>query len=177
MKIHQPKHIYVDNQMYFITSHIYDKEFLLDTDSKKDNLLLKIFSFAWEDGIKLRAWVILKNHYHILLNISVGRDVSNYISKIHRGFTFERNILEKKRGRRLWKNYWDWCIGDEADYWKHFNYIHNNPIKHGVVRDTNSLKKYRYSSYWNYFRLHGVKWLMNIMEAYPIVDFIVENDE
>ena len=177
MKRHQPKHIYVDNQIYFITSHIHNGEFLLDTDSKKDKLLLKIFSFAWEGGIDLRAWVILKNHYHILFKALEGRNISDYIGRIHRGFTFEMNALAGKRERLLWKNYWDWCIRDERDYWKHFNYIHNNPIKHGVVGNTDSLKKYRYSSYWNYFRLNGNEWLMNVMEAYPIVDFTVENDE
>ena len=56
------------------------------------------------------------------------------------------NQLEEMRGRRLWKNYWDWCVRDESDYWMHFNYIHNNPIKHGIVRDTDALKGYRYSS-------------------------------
>jgi len=92
MKRHQPKHIYANNQIYFITSHINDREFLLDTDFKKDKLLLKIVSFSWEDGIELRAWVIL-------------------------------------------------------------------------------------NSYWNYLRLNGNEWLMNVMETYPIVDFIVENDK
>ena len=127
--------------------------------------------------MELRAWVILSNHYHILFKVLEGRNVSNYVGKIHRGFTFEINQWEGKRERHLWQNYWDWCIRDENDYWKHFNYIHNNPIKHGIVSDISSLEKYRYSSYWNYFRLNGNKWLMNVMEAYPILDFIVENDE
>ena len=174
---HQPKHIYANNQMYFITSHIHNREFLLDTDSKTDKLLFKIFSFAWEDGIELRAWVILNNHYHILFKVSDGKNISNFIGKIHRGFTFEMNELEGTRERRLWRNYWDWCIRNENDYWKHFNYIHNNPIKHGIIHDKNLLKKYRYSSYWNYLRLNGNEWLMNVMETYPIVDFIVENDK
>ena len=139
--------------------------------------MLKIFSFGWESGFGLRAWVILPNHYHILFGVSEGRDVSNYIGKIHRGFSFEINEFEGEKGRHLWENYWVWCIRDENDYWRHFNYVHNNPIKHGIVKEINSLKKYRYSSFWNYYRLKGQDWLMDIMEAYPIVDFTVENDE
>jgi len=150
---------------------------LLDTDSKKDKLLLKMFNFAWENRIGLRAWVILENHYHILFRVSEGRTLSSYISKIHRGFPYEMNESEGKRERHLWQNYWDWCTRDENDYWNHFNYIHNNLIKHGVVRNKDSLSKYRYCSYWNYYRIKGHKWLMDTMEAYPIVDFTVENDE
>ncbi|MEA1935378.1 MAG: transposase [Thermodesulfobacteriota bacterium] len=177
IKRHQPRHLYVDNQIYFITSHIHNRTFLLDDDSKKDKLLLKIFKFAWENKIELHAWVILKNHYHILCKVSDGRDISRYIGDIHQGFTFEMNEIEEMRGRRLWKNYWDWCVRNETDYWMHFNYIHNNPIKHGIVRDLDSLKGYRYSSFWNYMRREGIQWLMSAIEAHPIVDFLVENDE
>jgi len=69
------------------------------------------------------------------------------------------------------------CVRDELDYWKHFNYIHNNPIKHGIVGSTESLKLYRYCSFWNYQRSRGIKWLMEVMEAYPVLDFTVKNDE
>ena len=70
VKRHQPKHLYVDNQIYFISSHIHNRAFLLDEDLKKDKLLLKIFNFAWENKIKLYAWVILENHYHIFCKVS-----------------------------------------------------------------------------------------------------------
>ena len=176
MKRHQPKHIYIDNQTYFITSHLFDRKFLFDSATKKDKLLLKLFSFAWEERIELRAWVVLNNHYHVLLKVSDGHSISNYMGRIHSGLTFEMNEQEGMKGRRLWKNYWDWCIRDEADYWRHFNYIHHNPIKHGIVGEMVHLGGYRYSSYWNYLRKKGSQWLRSVMEDYPILDFIVEND-
>ena len=177
MKRHQPKHIYVDNRIYFITSHIQDRDFIFDQDSKRDKMLLKIFSLAWENEIELIAWSLLRDHYHLLLKISEGRTISKYIGEIHRGFSFEMNQSEGKKGRSLWRNYWDWCIRDERDFWRHFNYIHNNPIKHGIVRDIDTLGTYRYSSFWNYLRTHGIEWLMDVMEAYPVLDFTVNNDE
>jgi putative transposase len=177
MKRHQPKHLYVDNQVYFISAHLADRNFRLDDDFKKDKLLLKIFSFAWENKISLYAWAILENHYHLLFKVSNGLTISKFIGDIHRGFTFEINRMEKASRRRLWKNYWDWCIRDESDYWRHFNYIHHNPIKHGLVPDITALKKYRYSSAWNYLRTKGEKWLMQAFEGYPILDFTVANDE
>ena len=176
MKRHQPKHIYKDNQIYFITAHIQDDIFKLDQDSKKDKLLLKIYSFAWENGIELIAWVILEEHYHLLFKIPLECQLSKFIGDIHRGFTFETNRAYGQKGRRLWKNYWDWCIRDEMDYWRHFNYIHNNPIKHGIVREIKTLGSYRYSSFWHYLRKYGIKWLMDVMNAYPILDFTVKSD-
>jgi len=144
---------------------------------KKDKLLLKLFSFAWENKIDLYAWAILENHYHLLCKVSSGRAISGFIGDIHRGFTFEMNRHEGTSGRRLWKNYWDWCVRDETDYWRHLNYIHHNPIKHGLVQDIASLKKYRYCSFWNYLRTKGNPWLMSVFERYPIVDFTIANEE
>ena len=177
MKRHQPRHIYCDHQLYFITAHIYKNGFLLDGDLKKDKLLLKIFCFAWEYQIDLLAWVVMIDHYHLLIKTRFGKNISNYTGKIHSGFTFEMNELEGKKGRRLWHNYWDWCIRDECDYWKQFNYIHNNPIKHGLVSIPQELRKYRYSSYWHYIRMKGEDWLLNVFESYPVLDFTVKNDE
>jgi len=176
MKPHHPKHIYADNQIYFITSHVKDTTFQLDCDARCDKLMVKLLAFAWEQGIELLAWAILTDHYHLLLKNRMGRDISVYVGNVHRGFSFEVNQLEGNRGRQLWANYWDWCIRDEGDLWRHFNYVHNNPIKHGLVRDIDSLKKYRYASFWNYSRTRGMEWLSDVMEAYPIVDFTVEND-
>jgi putative transposase len=35
---------------------------------------------------------------------------------------------------RLWqRRYWDHVIRDEADLVAHFDYIHYNPVKHGLV--------------------------------------------
>ncbi len=177
IKRHQPKHIYRENQIYFITSHIQHEEFRIDSDSKRDKLLLKIFSFAWENRIRLFAWAVLADHFHLLLKTPKSDIITKFVGAVHSGFSFEINQSEGARGRRLWKNYWDWCVRDESDYWQHFNYVHNNPIKHGIVSDLPSLKRYRYSSFWNYARRRGMDWLASIMEAYPIVDFIVENDE
>ena len=177
MKRHQPKHIYADNEFYCITSHIYDCDFLLDTEFKKDKLLLKIFSFAWEYGIELHSWALLTDHYHVLFKVTEGNKITDFIAGIHRGFSFEINEMEQKRGRKLWQNYWDKCIRDELDYWRHFNYIHNNPIKHGLVANMMELGKYRYSSYWNYRRQKGEEWLVDAVEKYPVIDFTIEDND
>ena len=30
--------------------------------------------------------------------------------------------------------YWDTCITNEASYFARLNYVHNNPVKHGLVQ-------------------------------------------
>jgi putative transposase len=52
----------------------------------------------------------------------------------------------------LWqRSFWDHVIRNEYDYQNHLNYIHYNPVKHGVV---DRPEDYPHSSYGEYMK-HG----------------------
>ena len=52
----------------------------------------------------------------------------------------------KARGERgIWqRRYWEHLIRDEADFASHMNYIHINPVKHGLVK---TVKDWLYSTF------------------------------
>lgn len=43
---------------------------------------------------------------------------------------------QRRRGERgIWQRRdWEHPIRDDRDYWRHFDYIHYNPLKHGHVQ-------------------------------------------
>ena len=48
----------------------------------------------------------------------------------------------------LWqRRFWEHTIKDEDDFTRHFDYIHYNPIKHGLARQ---VKDWPWSSYFKY---------------------------
>ena len=48
----------------------------------------------------------------------------------------------------LWqRRFWDHIIRDEDDFQRHLDYIHYNPVKHGVVKSAN---EYIFSSFRAY---------------------------
>ena len=54
--------------------------------------------------------------------------------------------IERERG--LWqRRYWEHAIRDDADFERHVDYIHFNPVKHGVVT---RIKEWPYSSFKQY---------------------------
>ncbi len=173
-KRHQPLHLYQDNTYYFITSHTYKNVPLLKTRDKK-NLLFKKIKFWFEKfGYKLYAWVILNNHYHLLCKSYRGTDLPVIISKVHTGFSYEINKLENKQGRKIWQNYWDKFIRSEKDLWMHFNYIHQNPIKHMVV---NNMEHYEFSSYNFWKKNKGIEWIETMFRDFPIINFTIGCDD
>jgi putative transposase len=36
-------------------------------------------------------------------------------------------------GRKVWFQYRDTCLSYETSYFARLNYVHNNPVKHGLV--------------------------------------------
>ncbi len=172
MKRHQPRHLYLDNQIYFLTSHTYRDRFCL-VDTEKSLLLATIKKVFKEYGFQIYGWVILPNHYHLLFNVSRAASLGRVIGAIHGGFTYKINRQESLRGRKIWQNYWDWCIRDEEGFYKHLNYIHHNPVKHGLATD---MSEYEFSSFNSWVKKEGSEWVMSLFEQYPIKDFTVKND-
>jgi putative transposase len=48
-----------------------------------------------------------------------------------------RSAVRQRRGERgIWqRRYWEHLIRDEADFRAHMDYIHINPVKHGLVEN------------------------------------------
>jgi len=99
--------------------------------------------------IKIIAWVVLPDHLHWLLE-SRANDVSDEMKVFKQdfGFLYRRRI--EVRGGRVWQlRFWDHIVRDQDDMNRHIDYIHYNPVKHGLVQ---SVKDYAHSSFTGYVR-------------------------
>lgn len=119
-------------------------------------------------GYKMIAWVILDNHYHFLFRTIKSGYLSKMINQVHGFVSYQLNKINKTPGRKIFQNYWDRCMRDEADFWRRFNYIHHNPVKHGYV---SRMEDYEFSSYNYWLKRKGKEWLNSCFETYPIIDY------
>jgi putative transposase len=103
------------------------------------------------------AIVILPDHLHAVLTLPEGdSDFSGRWRRIKGLFTREavRRGAACERDRRgeytLWqRRFWEHTIRDDADFGRHVDYIHYNPVKHGLVAEVRS---WPYSSFHHYVR-------------------------
>jgi putative transposase len=174
MSDHHPPHIYLDETWYMITSSVYQKHRYLSTNGYKDCVRDPLKTLIIKFGIHLTAWVILDNHYHILVKSKTGAAIPSFIGRLHGRSSFDINAMDNRRGRQVWHNYWDTCIRTEADYWTRFNYIHHNPVKHGYV---DKMESWPFTSYQYYLEHKGEAWLMDAFYRYPIIDFSGPDDD
>jgi len=164
---HNPFHLKLDNQIYWISASTYHRSKLLNNAGKEimRDLLKDLIQ---QRGHRLYAWGILDNHYHLLLHLKSGSGLPIFLKLLHGRSSRFLNRSQGLAGRKIWYQYWDRCIRGEADFYRRFNYIHHNPVKHGYVVLP---EHYEYSSYNYYLRKHGEEWLADIFRSYPIVDF------
>lgn len=90
----------------------------------------------------IHGWVVLPDHLHALISLPEGdcnyplrwRLIKSYFS---RGLVADeaRSASRWRRGERaVWqRRYWEHLIRDENDFRAHMDYIHINPVKHGLV--------------------------------------------
>jgi len=189
-----PPHVYKDNACYFLTASVAGHQRLLDTEVKR-TLLRDILKQAIQDySIRLVAWVILADHYHLLLTTGVAAPLWKFVKRLHGESAVRLNKLDDKPGRKVWYQYWDRFPRNERDFWTYFNYIHINPIKHGYVPISDGsvavegerlkiapghvpdvhqcLGQYPHSSYNYYLRTYGEEFLTDAWMRYPTLDHL-----
>ena len=108
----------------------------------------------------LEAYCILPDHIHFILSLpEKDNNFSVRISQIKRRFSkqYVKNVgivypgnesLQNRRELPIWqRRFWEHLIRDENDLERHIDYIHYNPVKHGLV---NRVQDWKYSSFLDF---------------------------
>jgi len=162
---HNPAHLFRAGAVYMITAGTYQKRPYMNSNHRKEFWFETFNRVLNREGWDLKAWVVLSNHYHVILHApEAGAErLPILIGDAHKFTAREWNAEDEIQGRRVWWNYWDSCITYERSYYARFNYIHWNPVHHGIVK---SPQDYHFSSYRFYMKEQS-KWLEHIKKEYP----------
>lgn len=133
-KPYHPPHIYLNNTVYFITASTFNRQPMFANPDYKAQFrqFLKAKLIKYE--IKCSAWVILDEHYHLLIHIRNKPQLLRFIKSLHGESAIWLNKKDGSVGRRVWRNYWDYIPRSEKEFYTIFNYIHANPAKHGCLK-------------------------------------------
>ena len=126
--------------------------FTVNLLQRHDNDLLVRHIDALRDAVRtvkkrhpfhIHAWVVLPEHLHCVIELPPDdADFATRWRLIKMGFskilprTERLSKVRMHRGERgIWqRRYWEHLIRDEADYRAHVDYVHINPLKHGLVK-------------------------------------------
>lgn len=137
------RRVWVEGGTYFFTVNLLER--------KGNDLLVRYIDVlrAAVAQVKIKypfiihGWVVLPDHIHCVIELPEGdanfavrwRLIKILFSKglprdEHRSMV---RIHRKERG--IWqRRYWEHLIRDQQDFQNHMNYVHINPVKHGLVQ-------------------------------------------
>ena len=141
---HAPPHRLSKYGTFFVTTGTLHKEHVFRGPERLDLLHAALLRRAEEDGWQLEAWAVFSNHYHFVAHALQGAvSVGLMLKELHRTTAIDVNKLDGAEGRPVWFNFRDTPLTFETSYYARLAYVHNNPVKHGLVKDA---RQYRWCS-------------------------------
>lgn len=170
---HSPPHIAQDETLYVLTAACYEHQPHMMASERRQKVLAGLFEGFINAGSELIAWVVVPNHYHLLLKVNQFKDVGQVIRKVHGSTSRFWNLADKAPGRKIWYRYSDRFIRSERHFFTTINYLHFNPVKHGWAESPYEWKES--SVHW-YLEHHGRDWLREVWQKYPVKNYGKEWD-
>jgi len=117
-----------------VTCGTYHKEPHIFSGERKDAFLSCFFALAERFGWNLEAWAVLSNHYHFVAQSPEDPGtLRRMLGLLHETTAKAWNREDGTSGRKVWFNYWDSRITFERSYLARLQYVHENPVHHGLV--------------------------------------------
>jgi putative transposase len=131
---HSPAHWLFTPGLYMVTAGTYEKRAFFDTAPRRDLVMASLLSIAAEFGWGLQAWAVFANHYHFIAQSPTDpQSLRKLLTKLHANTARALNKEGNVTGRKVWFQYWDSHLTFERSYLARLNYVHHNPVKHGLV--------------------------------------------
>lgn len=92
---------------------------------------------------RIHGWVVLPDHFHCLISLPEGdsdyplrwRLIKSRFSQALPKTEMIDEVRLRRGERGIWqRRYWEHTIRDQRDFNNHMDYIHINPLKHGLVQ-------------------------------------------
>lgn len=145
------RRLYVDEAIYFITAVTQQRQSIFATTVEIERLRNTLRTVKEIHPFTMIAYVFLPDHFHLLIRIGPGTDISRILHSLKRNCTLNYKHAHAITGKfKLWQHgFWDHVIRDEQDFINHLHYIHYNPVKHDLVTTPEA---YPHSSYLEYVK-------------------------
>jgi len=142
------RRLFIQGSYVFLTVVTYNrKKFLIDNiDLLREAFKETKTHFEFE----IFAISVMPDHFHILLKPENIKDYPKIIKSIKYNFSDKFDVVglaspTYDKGKQIWqRRYHEHTIRDEDDLYKHLDYIHYNPVKHGL---TQNVKDWEHSSF------------------------------
>ena len=117
---------------YFVTFSTWQRRRLFVVDNYARLFLKTLYGYRRQGKFQLHAFVIMPEHVHLLLTPAAEVTLERAVQLIKGGYSHAFGL---EFGRKeIWqRGFTDHRIRDVEDFERHREYIHQNPVKRGLV--------------------------------------------
>ena len=115
-------------------------------DQDRKDFISRMGMLAQETRTKIVAWVLMRNHVHLLL-FSGPTGISKFMRRLLTGYALRYNRRHRRNGH-LFQNRYKSIICEEESYLLELvRYIHLNPLRAAMVKSMGELDHYPWSGH------------------------------
>ena len=144
-----------EGAIYHVTSRGNERNHIFGDDRDKERFLEKLAENAERHHIRLYAYVVMGNHYHLLIETPRG-NLSQFMQQLNTSYTMFYNVRHDRVGHVFSGRYKAKVVSGDEYLLALTRYIHLNPVKiagmtsKSLAEKKEDLRQYRWSSYQGY---------------------------
>lgn len=169
----QPRKISMTG-IYHIMIRGINKEQIFSRTVYKNKILEAIYKIRDDLEFYIIAYCVMNNHMHLLIKID-EKILELFMKKLNVRFAIFYNKVEDRYGHVFQDRFKSEPIEDEKYFLGVIRYIHNNPVKAGMI---NHIEKYTWSSAKDYInqdsRIITDKYLKEIINVFNSIDEFIK---
>lgn len=171
-----------ESGVYHVMLRGINKQIIFQDDEDKTRFLIALSSFKDSSNYELYAYCLMDNHIHILMK-EIDDSISTAIKRISSSYVYWYNKKYDRCGHLFQERFKSEAVEGEGYLLTVLRYIHQNPVKAGIVDDISEYKWTSYNEYINKAVIVNVDYILGLFS--PIynkardlfVDFNYEENE
>lgn len=123
-----------------------EKTNIFKTEADREDFISRLADLAGKQAMKIYAWALLPNHFHLLCKTQ-NKPLASNMRKLLTGYVVNFNRRHKRHGH-LFQNRYKSIVCQEENYLRELvRYIHLNLLRAGLVKDLPELNRSPWSGH------------------------------
>lgn len=137
-----------ESGIYHIIVRGINRQSIFENEEDKEKFIEVIEKYKEKCGYEIYGYCLMDNHVHILLK-EKQETLSQIMKRISSSYVYWYNWKYQRRGHLFQERFKSEPVEDDSYLLTVLRYIHQNPLKAGLVK---SLGEYKWSSYYEYIK-------------------------
>ncbi|MBW6464335.1 MAG: transposase [Firmicutes bacterium] len=141
-----------ESGIYHIITRGVNRQAIFEDDDDRQQYYMVLAKAKDKSPFELYAYCFMDNHVHLLIREG-AENVSDVMRRIGSSYVYRYNKKYDRVGYLFQDRYRSEPVCDDQYFMTVLRYIHNNPLKAGIVK---SIEDYKWSSFDDYLKDRGI---------------------